>query len=275
MGAACGNGRPGGSRPDLETRRDGSGAVRRIAYTALILIFFAVIAGVAYMRSPFSEIQSVRVAGAADLSAGQILQDSGVRAGENILKVSAAAVANRLLADFPLLSAVTVRRDFFRRAVVISVRERRLAGILAADGALYEVLANGVVVGRDPSGAGVNRPIITIAAPLSISLGARVTQPDLLSVCRQLPAVAPADQASLSSLDVDGAGPGTLLAFTRDGFEIRMPVANLARSLRLFYAVHQRLVAARVAPGLVDIMANGQALYKPYPVRSGRSGGGG
>ena len=275
MGAACGNGRPGGSRPDLETRRDGSGAVRRIAYTALILIFFAVIAGVAYMRSPFSEIQSVRVTGAADLSAGQILQDSGVRTGENILKVSAAAVANRLLADFPLLSAVTVRRDFFRRAVVISVRERRLAGILAADGALYEVLANGVVLSRDPSGTGVNRPIITIAAPLSISLGARVTQPDLLSVCRQLPAVAPADQASLSSLDVDGAGPGTLLAFTRDGFEIRMPVANLARSLRLFYAVHQRLVAAHVAPGLVDIMANGQALYKPYPVRSGRSGGGG
>ena len=32
---------------------------------------------------------------------------------------------------------------------------------------------------------------------------------------------------------------------------------------------------ATVAPGLVDIMANGQAVYKPYPVRSGRSGGGG
>lgn len=259
----------------MEVRRDGPRPGRTVAYTFLILIFFAVIAGVAYIRSPFAQVQSVQVVGARDVDATLLLRDAGVSAGENMFSISPAAISGRLLADFPLLKSVKVERDWLTRRVLIAVQERRLAGILDANGNLYQILADGIVLGRDPSGIGVDKPILTTNMPLSISLGSRVNDPALLSVCRQLPGIPPNLLAPISSISVTTShGQETLLAFTRDGFEVQMPVGGMQDSLALYAGIHARLVASGVKPGLVVVMSGGQAVYKPYAQAGGAGRGG-
>ncbi|MCY0874835.1 MAG: FtsQ-type POTRA domain-containing protein [Firmicutes bacterium] len=242
-----------------------AGVRNRIFFTLFILIFFIAVLLVVYLRSPFALVKSVAVQGAQSVSPQEILSDSGITVGENLFQVEPNRTQNRLLEDFPILSAVTVTRSFTQQSIVIRLRERSLAGILAADGSLYQILADGTVLDRDPAGVGASEPIITTAMPVSISLGQRVNNPALLSLCEQLPKLPSAYTSPLSELHIEMYnGSPVIMAFTRDGFEVRMPVTGLAASLRLYYAVHSKLVASHVAPGLVDLMSGQEAVYKPF-----------
>ncbi len=255
----------------MHTRRDGPGPGRRVAYTVLIIIFFVVIAAVAYLRSPFSLARAVRVSGNTDIASYLLLRDAGLAPGQNLFQMPVASIETRLLSDFPILSSVNIQRDYLTRTVDIAVRERAVAGTLDASGILYEVLADGVVLARDPSGGGGNRPILSTSAPLSVSLGSPLTDPSLLSICRQMPYLPAALVAQISELHVAFAsGEPYVEAFTRDGFEIQMPVAHLAASLAAYNSVHARLTSLHVAPGVVDIMAGGRAVYKPFSVAGGK-----
>lgn len=256
-------GRNGGSR--VTHTKAHTGARNRIFFTLFILVFFIAVLLVVYLRSPFALVKSVSVEGAESVSAQEILNDSGVSVGENLFAVSVSRVQSRLLEDFPILAHVTVLRSITHQTIVISLRERTLAGILAADGSLYQVLADGTVLDRDPAGIGVNEPIITTALPVTISLGTKVNSPPLLALCAQLPELPSAYTSPLSELHIEEyEGHPVIMAFTRDGFEVRMPVTNLMGSLRLYYAVHSKLVASHVAPGLVDLMTGQEAVYKPF-----------
>lgn len=245
--------------------RPSAGVRGRIFFTIFIMLFFIAVLIAVYVRSPLAEVKSVEVQGAQSVSPQEILNDAGITVGENLFKVQVASVQTRLLEDFPILSKVAVSRSFVHQSVVISLRERTLAGILAADGSLYQVLADGMVLDRDPTGVGVNQPIITTALPVVISLGTRLGNPSLLALCKQLPTLPSADTSDLSELHLENyEGRPVIMAFTRDGFEVRMPVANLAASLRLYLAVHSKLVTSHVAPGLVDLMSGQEAVYKPF-----------
>ena len=254
----------------LHIRRDGPGPGRRVAYTVLITVFFVIVGAVAYLRSPFALVKRVSVSGNTDIASYLLLRDAGIAPGQNLFELPVAKAQNRLLSDFPILQSVSIRRDYLAQSVDIAVRERAIAGTLDASGTLYEVLADGVVLSRISFGAGGNRPIISSGGPLSVSLGSRLTNPALLSICRQLPGLPAELAAQISELHVTTAGGSSMVeAFTRDGFEIQMPVAHLAASLALYDGVHARLISLRVAPGIVDILAGGRAVYKPFPAAGG------
>lgn len=243
----------------------GSGSKHRVVWTLFVMIFFILILFALYMRSPFAQVKVVTVTGERSVAAADLLRDSGITVGENILQIPMASAQARLLEDFPILSSVAIDRSFTHQSVVIIVREHTLAGILAADGSLYRVLQDGIVLDKDPTGVGVQDPILTASFPLAVSLGQRLTNPALLSVCAQLPSLPFADIQQLSELHVMSGPTGpVILAFTRDGFEIRMPVAHMKASLHLYDEVHAKLLASHVAPGLVDLMSGEQAVYKPY-----------
>lgn len=238
---------------------------RSIVYTVSIPLFFVVVLSAIYMESPLAKVKTVEVSGNANISAAAILRDANIRAGENLFQIPIARATQRLLADFPLLKSVAIARDFFSQSVAIDVKERALAGILEAGGTLYQVLADGVVLDRDPAGVGANQPIVSTSAPLAVSLGQKLTNPNLLAVCRQLPQLPQSDLQRLSQLDIQPYhGHMSILAFTRDGFEIRMPVAHLATSMRLYDAIHSRLMSLGVAPGLVDLVTSKTGIYRPY-----------
>ncbi len=238
---------------------------RRITYTLLILIFFILVLFAIYIRSPLATVKTVRVTGAADIAAALLIRDTGIKDGQNLFKVPVAGAQQRLLADFPLLLSARIERNFLRRSVTIVVVERSVAGLLEANGGFYTVLADGTVLENDSAGVGVNKPILSTSQPLSISLGSKLQNSGLLSICRQLPGIPSAEVAQLSELHVEPMnGRLSILAFTRDGFEIRMPISHIRASLALYDAIRRKLALLHVGPGMVDLISSQNGVYKPY-----------
>jgi len=250
------------------TEARASGQRRRVIFTLFVMLFFGALLIAVYVRSPFAIVRSVVVTGEQNVPVQSLLRDSGIYVGENLFKVPTQQAQVRLKEDFPILAHVSIARSFLSQVVTIKVNERALAGILAVDGVLYRVLADGTVLDRDPTGVGVNAPIITTSYRLNISLGQPVSVPAIRSLCSQLPALPSFETAQLSELHVeDYQARPTVLAFTRDGFEVRMPVAGLESSLQLYVAIHSKLTASHVAPGLIDLMNSQEAVYKPFKGR--------
>lgn len=246
-------------RPTTGMRR------RSVVLTAAILVFFLLVLAAAYIESPLSKVRTVRVSGNSGIPSGQLIRDSGIQAGENQFQIPVQGVQSRILADFPIIKSVSIRRNLLSRTVTIQVREKTVAGILEANGTLYQVLADGTVLNRDPAGVGVNLPILSTTLPISVSLGQRIKNPGLLALCRELPSLSPSDLESLSQLSVQPIqGRLSVLAFTRDGFEIEMPIGHLGRSLRLYEAIRKKLGELGVPPGLIDLLTSRTGVYRPY-----------
>lgn|GEM_PF-6606248 len=238
---------------------------RRITYTVLILIFFMLLLFAVYIRSPLATVKTVRVKGAVDIAAALLIHDTGIQDGQNLFKVPTASAQQRLLADFPLLRSARIERNFLKQSVTIVVAERAVAGLLEANGGFYTVLADGMVLENNSAGIGVNKPILSTSQALSISLGSKLQNPGLLSICRQLPNIPSAQVAQLSELHVEPVnGRLSILAFTRDGFEIRMPISHIRASLTLYNEIRRKLALMHVGPGMIDLISNQNGVYKPY-----------
>lgn len=238
---------------------------RRIIYSVFVVIFFLSISFVVYIRSPLARVQKVAISGANDINASFILHDTGIAVGQNLFAVSPGDAKHRLLSDFPILQNAVITRDFWTQSVAIRLTERKIAGILVANGNLYEVLADGTILTQDSAGYGVNRPLITTSYPIQVGLGMRLTDPSLIAVCQQLPYIPEIDLTQLSELHVTTyEGQPSILAFTKDQFEIRMSIHHIASSLALYDAIHQRLINQHAAPGLINLLGGGLGVYQPF-----------
>ncbi len=238
---------------------------RRMAFAAWIIVFFVGISIAVYIRSPLAKVKAIVVQGAVNLSVSQILNDTGITVGESLFQVPATSAEHRLLADYPILYQAVSKRNFISQKVIISLREKVVAGILAVNGTLYRILTDGTVLDKDTTGVGVSAPIITTSSPVSVSLGEKLTDPSLLSICSQLPGLPLSVAQQLSELQVENFQENAvILAFTRDGYEIRMPVQGIAGSMALYEDIHQKLLRQHIAPGLIDVMNGHTAVYQPY-----------
>ncbi len=238
---------------------------RRIVFSVFVLIFFLFISFVVYIRSPLARVQKIAVSGANDIATSFILHDTGIAVGQNLFALSPGNAKRSLLSDFPILQNAVITRDFWTRSVSIRLTEHTIAGILVANGNLYEVLADGTILTQDPAGYGVNRPLITTSDHINVGLGMRLTNPSLLAVCKQMPSIPENDLAQLSELHVMMyEGQPSILAFTKDQFEIRMPIHHIASSLALYDAIHQRLINQHAAPGLINLLGGGLGVYQPF-----------
>ncbi len=238
---------------------------RRIVFSVFVIIFFLFISFVVYIRSPLARVQKITVSGAKDINASFILHATGIAVGQNLFVLSPSDAKHRLLSDFPILQHAVITRDFWTQSVSIRLTERTIAGILVSGGNLYEVLADGTILTQDPAGYGVNRPLITTSDPIAVGLGVRLTDPSLIAVCNQLPFIPGNDLTQLSELHVMMyEGHPSILAFTKDQFEIRMSIHHIASSLALYDAIHQRLINQHAAPGLINLLGGGLGVYQPF-----------
>ncbi|PWI57700.1 cell division protein FtsQ/DivIB [Sulfoacidibacillus thermotolerans] len=245
--------------------------VRKTAYTLLIMVFFLAVLFAIYMESPLAKVKAITIVGDANLDSSVLIRDSGIAVGENLFQLPILSAEERLLADFPMLADVSIRRDFFQQKVMIDVREREIAGLLEANGSFYTILADGTILQKDPTGIGIEGPILSTTAPLAISLGSKVTDPGLLALCKELPEIPQSERAELSELHVQTVdGREQIQAFSRDGFELLLPMTQLQRYLGLYRVIHNKLIAMGVAPGIIDFISSGQGVYEPYPKAGGK-----
>lgn len=244
--------------------------IRKITYTILIMIFFLAVLFAIYMESPLAKVKQIAIIGSGNIESTVLIRDSEIVVGQNLYQMPILSIENRLLTDFPMLDRVNIKRNFMEQKVIIDVKERKLAGLLEADGSFYTILADGTVLQKDTTGTGIQGPIISTTAPLSISLGSKVTDPGLLALCAQLPEVPQSERASLSELHVQTLdSQEEIVAFTRDGFELFIPLHQLVHALHLYQAIHAKLIAMGVAPGIIDFISSGQGVYQPYPKAGG------
>ncbi|MCY0869069.1 MAG: FtsQ-type POTRA domain-containing protein [Firmicutes bacterium] len=242
----------------------------RAVSAVLVVLFFFVILFAVYVQSPLAKVQAVRVRGASDLTRSELLADAGIHVGQSLLELAIAAAKRRLLRDFPVLSSVRIESDGWTRVVTIRVTQRPLAGLLAASGSLYQVLQDGLVLQKDPTGVAADVPIISTGFTIDVSLGQVLDNSALIALCEQLPGIPRGDLADIASLHVvDQAGTYGVEAFTDDGFLVSMPVRNLLRSLKLFLAIHSKLVAHDIAPGVITILSDGRGTYQPFTANKG------
>lgn len=147
--------------------------IRKITYTILIMIFFLAVLFAIYMESPLARVKQIAIIGSGNIESTVLIRDSGIIVGQNLYQLPILSIENRLLTDFPMLDRVNIKRNFMEQKVIIDVKERKLAGLLEADGSFYTILADGTVLQKDTTGTGIQGPIISTTAPQSISLGVK------------------------------------------------------------------------------------------------------
>ncbi|MCL1805023.1 MAG: FtsQ-type POTRA domain-containing protein [Clostridiales bacterium] len=98
----------------------------------LILIAFAGFSGYTLANSSFFDLEEIRVEGNAAISRDEIVALSGLRMGDNLLKVSGGRVAESISVQ-PYIKEIGVKRVFPGR-VEIRVGERTPMALVGADG---------------------------------------------------------------------------------------------------------------------------------------------
>ena len=231
----------------------------------ILLVFFLLLMAAAYLQSPYAKVRSVVVQGASDMSSSMLVNDTKIQIGENLFAVSGQTVAQRLLEDFPIIKSVTMHRELLQQRIVIVIQEKKIAGILESGGVLYRLLSDGTVLDRDPEAVGINLPIITTTAAVTVNLGSQVGDPSVIQLCQELSHLSPAALSSFSELHLEPwQGSTAILAYTKDGFEVRMALNALRSSLLLYDSIHSKLLQLHMQPGLIDLFSSKTGIYTPY-----------
>ena len=87
-----------------------------------LFIMLAITAAVILSMVIFFKVKTVDATGMEHYSAEQILQASGIEAGDNLLTLSKATVASRIQAELPYVREVQIKRELPNR-VIIAVKE--------------------------------------------------------------------------------------------------------------------------------------------------------
>lgn len=96
--------------------------MKKIAVTIIAAVVLIGAAIALLWAVPILKVGQVEVHGADNLPAEQVAADSGIEPGENMLRVDAAAAANRV-AQSPWVQAVTVARDW-PGTITVDITER-------------------------------------------------------------------------------------------------------------------------------------------------------
>jgi cell division protein FtsQ len=189
-GRAATAGPPGRARPG--TRAPGAGRTRRVGWKAVFfgLAAVAIVAGVAWalLGSRLLVVRSVQVTGTGpQVSRAQVLAAARIPAGLPLIRVNAAAVAQRVGGIRQVQSAQVSRN--WPSTVVISVRLRTPVFAVAARGGYALVDAYGVDV-RDSARRPPRLPLLQLTAGTGGAAGLSSLRPVAragAAVLRELP----------------------------------------------------------------------------------------
>ncbi len=232
---------------------------------SILLLFFLLLLVAVYLKSPYAKIRTIQVQGATGLSSSMLISDAQISVGENLFLVSGSAVQERLTEDFPIIKRVIMKRNLIQQNVDLLVVEKKIAGILDSGGSLYRLLSDGTVLDRDQEAVGINLPIITTVKPLAVNLGSPVNDPSVILLCHELSSIPAFYLSSFSEFHIQPwQGSTAILAYSKDGFEVRMPLTSLASSLKLYSSIHAKLLQLHRKPGLIDLFSSKTGLYTPF-----------
>jgi cell division septal protein FtsQ len=113
--------------------------------------------------APYLAVRTIDVVGAARLGRDDVLKLSGIKAGENILALDAAAAEGRIKAE-PWVAGARVRRRL-PHTVSIEIRERRPIALVRLDG-IYVMDSDGAVFKRLQREDALDLPLVSGIEPV-------------------------------------------------------------------------------------------------------------
>lgn len=107
--------------------------------------------------SVFFKVENVQVSGMNKYEAHAIMEASGIRDGENLITLSRAKAASKIMKALPYIKSVRIGIKL-PDTVIISVEEMQITyAVHARDDSWWLVGSNGVVVDAEPAGQRTNR----------------------------------------------------------------------------------------------------------------------
>lgn len=185
---------------------------------AIVFALVAIILVVLFFRSSLSKISEIQVTGNAYLSTEEVLQALDVQAGDSFFIPGAGDLRARVAKLEAVQSAEIAKK--FPGVLRVKVTEYpQVAVQLSADGQVFSVLANGLVLplreGKLP-----DKPILS---------GWQASDPNFIALCRILNSLSPHMLSDLSEIrpDPSTAYSDRIKLFTRSRFEIVTTVTKL------------------------------------------------
>lgn len=104
-------------------------------------------AGAALSLTVFFKIESVAAVGSDKYPPDEIVAKSGITVGDNLFRVDSAAVKDKLMAEYPYIEDVYVKRKF-PNAVMLEITQYKPEGALSDGGELLLITREGKVLER-------------------------------------------------------------------------------------------------------------------------------
>ena len=180
-----------------EVRRQHAYRRRRVTISVVVLISLAT-GGWALARSSLFALDGIEVKGNTILSRAEVVQASGLRAGQSMLSLHADRVRARI-GRMPLVREVSVVRVPTNR-LRITVVERAASFVLETAESRWYLDGDATLLG-EITGTIPTLPTIRLQAPLTVDTGDRARTPALLDALRLWSALPDSLKAARSTID--------------------------------------------------------------------------
>lgn len=205
----------------------------------ILFLFFFTILIVVFFQSSLSKVQQIHVEGVDKLTTTEVIAQSGIAVGDQILLVRKQKV-REALTTHPVIEDVEVTIHFPGN-VTVHVREfETVAYLYSSSQQLYPVLKNGYVVEQERVDV-VQYPLIT-----------EWEDPALLpNFCKELAILDTVVMQQISEvrLEPNENDPYRLVLYMRDGFEVHTSIVQFAKHLKNYL-----YVVENVAPNEVGVI---------------------
>ncbi len=192
-----------------------------IFWQSFFFIFVMLLAGYVLLQSPFFIITKITVEGNNKVTAGEIVQMSGLVTGLNIFKADL-PTASAKVKVLPMIKEVNIIRDF-PDTIVIKVVERKPVVLVVIDDNFVELDAEGYYL-RQGNVAATGLPVVTGVQLQAAGPGKKVTGKSLNAALQVVQALTGQLRDNLSEVHVNNVGLVTL--YTLDGIECRLGTAE-------------------------------------------------
>lgn len=189
---------------------------RRLRLLGIALIAaIAALGAWALYNSHLFDIKEIEVRGNVRLAKDDIVDLSGVKKGQSLLKISTGEVVDRVHKSPWVRSVRVTRRP--PKTIEIEVAERQPFAVIAARGRLYYIDDQGWVIDAVEEGGGSSLPRI-VDLPLEVKIGRKIETDSLSNAISCLKSLDQDLRNQIASVSVPSSD--RLLLYTKDGVEI-------------------------------------------------------
>lgn len=215
--------------PKLKQRRRQK-VNRRLA--AYIAFFFMLILSIIYFQSPLSNIQHIEVKGNQHVSAGRIIELSGLTNRTSFWKIKAEQV-ERAIESHPEIKQAKLKKQF-PNTIVLYVKERRRVAYIEHKQTFFPLLENGQILTK-------NKPKMALSdAPILVNWK---KGEDIQEMAGQLAQLPPYILNAISEIHYTPSDQDRyhITVYMNDGFEVSANMQNFAEKMLLYPAIVKQL----------------------------------